>query len=106
MANLHLQTARLGHIARPQSEHSNQYSPLGLRAGCAADAPGHSHAEAEKRGLGRSFWWRCDGEHFRRANDKRPHQGNGLAGRPIFSSYFWAFGSLCPPLDGEQQLAT
>ena len=50
---------------------------------CAADASGHSHAAAEKRGLGRGVRRRCDGEYFRRANDKRPDQGDGLAGRPI-----------------------
>lgn len=106
MTDLHLQTARLGHIARPQSEHSNQHSTGCLRAGRAADAAGHSDAAAEKRGLGRSFWRRHDGESFRRANDERPHQGDGLAGRHVLFPYFWAFDSLCAPLDGEQQLAT
>ncbi len=89
----HLQTARVGDIARPNGpfdQHPPRIVPL---CRCPHD-PRDLDATSKKRGLGRSLWRRGNGKHFRRADDQCADENHELAGGDLLYPDFRPLDSL------------
>ena len=89
----HLQTARVGDIARP-NDPFDQYPPRILPLCRCPHDPRDLDATSQKRGLGRSLWRRGHGEYFRGADDQCVDEDHGLAGGYLLSPHLRPLDSL------------
>jgi hypothetical protein len=89
----HLQTARVGDIARP-NDPFDQYPPRILPLCRCPHDPRDPDATSQKRGPGRSVWRRGNGKHFRGANDQCADENHRLARGYLLSPHLHPLDSL------------